>query len=134
MKWLIPLLLLANTAVADVATAVAIRGDVYANDVKISQGSALKVHDHIITNDKSFVVLQFVDGARVTVRPDSHFVIEEYSYLEGDDRGRFDLVSGGLRIVTGAIAKTDPDNYTLSTPVALMGVRGTEFSIQLMED
>jgi hypothetical protein len=32
------------------------------------------------------------------------------------------------------MAKTHPENYKVRTPVALMGVRGTEFSIQLCGD
>ena len=31
-------------------------------------------------------------------------------------------------------SKTNPENYKVRTPVALMGVRGTEFSIMLCGD
>jgi hypothetical protein len=119
---------------ADIATVVAIRGDVATQETVLAQGAGVNVGDTITSQDKSFAVLQFVDGAKVTIRPDSSLVIEEYSYLEGDkDNAKLNLLSGGLRIVTGAMAKTSPDDYTLETPVALMGVRGTEFSIQLMK-
>jgi hypothetical protein len=32
------------------------------------------------------------------------------------------------------MAKSNPENYKVRTPVALMGVRGTEFSIMLCGD
>jgi hypothetical protein len=119
---------------ADIATVVAIRGDVATQETVLAQGAGVNVGDTITSQDKSFAVLQFVDGAKVTVRPSSSLVIEEYSYLEGGkDNAKLNLLSGGLRIVTGAMAKTNPDDYILETPVALMGVRGTEFSIQLMK-
>jgi len=132
-KLLLLLALLAFNVEADVAQVVALRGTVSANKIELKQGDYVDVGDRLVSGEKSFIILQFIDGARVTLRPDSEMYIEEYSYLEGDDKGRFDLVSGGLRIVTGAIAKSDPEQYVLSTPVALMGVRGTEFSIQLIE-
>jgi hypothetical protein len=75
-----------------------------------------------------------VDGAKVTLRPQSEMIIEEYSYMEDVDGGTLNLLSGGLRIVTGAIAKSNPENYYLNTPTALMGVRGTEFSVYLTQD
>ena len=50
------------------------------------------------------------------------------------DEATLSLVEGGLRVITGAMAKNNPENYKVKTPVALMGVRGTEFSIFLCGD
>ena len=49
-------------------------------------------------------------------------------------KATLNLVSGGLRVITGAMAKSNPENYKVRTPVALMGVRGTEFSVFLCGD
>lgn len=131
----IMLMLMLGTAQADpAAQVVVLRGEVTANDAALVQGSLINVGDKLVAGEKSFAVLQFSDGSSVTIRPDSVLFLEEYSYLEGDSKARLDLVQGGLRILTGAIAKKDPDAYTVSTPVALMGVRGTEFSIYLLPD
>jgi hypothetical protein len=101
----------------------------------LKQGDSVYVNDEILTSTRSFAVLQFTDGAKVTVRPDSKLVIENYLYAGNDnDEATLSLVSGGLRIITGAMAKTNPENYKVRTPVALMGVRGTEFSIMLCGD
>ena len=132
-KLLLTLLLAPSIASAQVATVVAIRGEVEVNGAQTTQGEWMDVGDKVEAKDRSFAVLQFTDGSKVTVRPSSVFVIENFSYMEGNDEARFALATGGLRIVTGAIAKSNPENYTLNTPVALMGVRGTEFSIQLTE-
>jgi hypothetical protein len=132
-KALALLAMMPSLAAAQVATAVAIRGEVMVNGQEIQQGAELDNGDRVVSTNQSFVVLQFTDGSKVTVRPMSEFTIDNYSYMEGEDEARFDLARGGLRIVTGAIAKSNPDNYTLNTPVALMGVRGTEFAIQLAD-
>ena len=118
---------------------VASRGEVIAlsngGSRELKQGDFIYVADEIMTSNRSFAVLQFEDGAKVTVRPDSTLIIEQYLYAgNDDDAATLNLVSGGLRVITGAMAKTNPENYKVRTPVALMGVRGTEFSIMLCGD
>lgn len=118
---------------------VASRGEVIAmsngGSRELKQGDFVYVNDEIMTSNRSFAVLQFTDGAKVTVRPDSTMIIEQYLYAGNDsDEATLNLVSGGLRVITGAMAKTNPENYKVRTPVALMGVRGTEFSIMLCGD
>ena len=132
-KLLLALLLLISTPVFADALVVAIRGNVLGDSIQLEQGSSVTVGETIITAEKSFVVLQFTDGSKVTVRPQTEMVIMAYEYMGENDQTELSLVSGGLRIVTGAIAKNDPDSYTLNTKTAVMGVRGTEFSIQVVE-
>jgi len=140
------LLLTAALAVSTVAVAqdssgmvVASRGEVIAlsngGSRELKQGDFIFVSDEIMTSNRSFAVLQFTDGAKVTVRPDTTLIIEQYLYAGNDsDEATLNLVEGGLRVITGAMAKTNPENYKVRTPVALMGVRGTEFSIMLCGD
>lgn len=121
------------------ATVVASRGTVSAvsdsTERVLQQGDSIFVSDQVATGERSFAVLQFVDGAKVTVRPNSVIVIEEYVYSGGnEDAATLSLVEGGLRVITGAMAKSHPENYKVRTPVALMGVRGTEFAVMLCGD
>mgnify|MGYP001819446871 FL=1 len=118
---------------------VASRGEVIAlsngGSRELKQGDFIYVNDEIITSNRSFAVLQFEDGAKVTVRPDSTMIIETYLYNgNAGDEATLNLVEGGLRVITGAMAKSNPENYKVRTPVALMGVRGTEFSVILCGD
>jgi len=129
----------ANAAEESSGMVVASRGEVSAaangSSRELKQGDFVYVNDEILTGARSFAVLQFTDGAKVTVRPDSRMLIETYLYAgNASDEATLNLVSGGLRVITGAMAKTNPENYKVRTPVALMGVRGTEFSIQLCGD
>lgn len=122
-----------------VGMVVASRGEVMAlsngGSRELKQGEFIYVSDEILTSNRSFAVLQFEDGAKVIVRPDSTLIIESYLYNgNGDDEATLSLVEGGLRVITGAMAKSNPENYKVKTPVALMGVRGTEFSIMLCGD
>jgi hypothetical protein len=137
------LALLATPAVAQqedsTGMVVASRGEVIAlsngGSRELKQGDFIYVNDEIITSNRSFAVLQFEDGAKVTVRPDSTMIIETYLYNgNAGDEATLNLVEGGLRVITGAMAKSNPENYKVRTPVALMGVRGTEFSVILCGD
>ena len=102
---------------------------------ELKQGDFIYVSDEIVTSNRSFAVVQFEDGAKVTVRPNTTLIIDSYLYNgDGDDEATLNLVEGGLRVITGALAKTNPDKYKVRTPVALMGVRGTEFSVMLCGD
>lgn len=128
------LLLFSTSLIASedyVGIVVASRGNVHNHDNEsISQGNFIYLNDVIITENRSFVVIQLTDGSKITVRPDSTLKIDSYAFNGTDgDQLNLDLIQGGLRIVSGSIAKTSPENYTINTPVALMGVRGTEFSI-----
>lgn len=134
-------LALSSVAVAQdsAGMVVASRGEVIAmtngGSRELKQGDFVYEKDEILTSNRSFAVLQFVDGAKVTVRPDSTLIIEQYLFNGNeDDAATLGLVSGGLRVITGAMAKSNPENYKVRTPVALMGVRGTEFSVMLCGD
>ena len=62
------------------AMLVASRGEVTATSADIerilTQGDPVFVEDQVTTGDKSFAILQFIDGAKVTVRPNSKIIIE----------------------------------------------------------
>jgi hypothetical protein len=116
-----------------IGTVVASRGvNATSEGRELMQGSFVYMNDTVITSDRAFVVIQFTDGTKLTVRPDSELILETYVYNStGEDEMRLNLISGGLRVISGAVAKNNPENFKLNTPVALMGVRGTEFSIML---
>ncbi|MGQ0657956.1 MAG: FecR family protein [Chromatiales bacterium] len=70
------------------------------------------------------------DGGFLAVRPNTAFRIDAYrAEGEGDDEGLFTLLEGAVRTVTGFIAKVNPDAYRISTPVATIGVRGTDYEV-----
>ncbi len=101
----------------------------------LKQGDDIFVNDRIVTADKSFVVLQFADGARVSLLSNSAMVIEKYHYNETEqDVATLSLEAGGLRIIAGAMATSNPGGYKVRTPVALMVVRGSEFAMMLCGD
>ena len=101
----------------------------------LKRGDFLYEHDEIIASERSFAVLQFVDGAKVSLRPDSILIIEQYQYASGgEDAATLSLVTGGMRVVVGAIASGQPGNYRIRIPLALLSIQGSEGSLTLCDD
>jgi hypothetical protein len=76
--------------------------------------------------------LRFTDGARISLQPNSQFRIDDYVFkgqADGSEKGAFSLLKGGLRTITGAIGRTNRENYQVGTAVATIGIRGTEYSV-----
>ncbi len=95
-------------------------------------GAAIYERDQIQTGIQSFVVIAFNDVTRVTVAPQSAFRVEEHEYKpEQPDESNsfFSFLQGGLRVVTGAIARLNQKAFRVATPTATIGVRGTGFDL-----
>lgn len=131
--WLAP-----AQAAETAGSVVAFKGQVEAIDAtgagrELRKADTVNVGDTVRTGAGSYVVVEFVDGARATVRPNSELRIDQYAYGTGDDSAVMNLVKGGLRAVTGSIAQDRPESYKVKTNVATLGVRGTEFALRLCE-
>lgn len=76
--------------------------------------------------------LRFSDGAQVSLQPQTQFRIDEYRFsgkADGSEKGFFSLLKGGLRTITGLVGRSNRDNYKVTTTVATIGIRGTEYSV-----
>ena len=70
-----------------------------------------------------------IDGAILTLGANSSLSINRYQHSDRDNSGsaRLELLKGVMRAVTGAIGKTKNRDFLVRTPVATIGVRGTDF-------
>lgn len=104
----------------------------------LEKSSAIYLHDTLITEKDAQAQIVFTDNSLMTFKPDTKFYIKNYEYeKKGDGKtvGRYvmDLVEGGFRTITGLIAKTNPNNYQVNTPVATIGVRGTDYTVVIKD-
>jgi len=110
-----------------------------AGDVKLVQpggaeraarkGVPVNVGDTLSTASGALAQLKMGDGAIVVVQPESRLTVAEFHYAgveDGTEKVRYRLERGGFRAVTGAIGHTHKKNYLIETPIAHMGVRGTD--------
>jgi hypothetical protein len=120
---------------------------------ELSRGDAVHVGETLSTGPNSFLNLRFADDSLMLLRPNSRLVVEAFSHPtvaqqteterpaaaaasapEGASRAFFRLLKGGLRAVTGAVGRDNPDNYRVTTPVATIGIRGTDFMADIVPD
>ncbi|HWK55591.1 MAG TPA: FecR domain-containing protein [Hyphomicrobiales bacterium] len=99
----------------------------------IAVGSTVKVGDRIQTRSNAHVHIRFVDQAMVSVRPFSELQVQRYDYRPEDPAAsvvKFKLLEGVTRAISGEAAESARQNFRLNTPVAAIGVRGTDFVVQ----
>ena len=96
-------------------------------------GDGVFVGDKIITGEDGFLRLHMIDNAKLDLRCYSIMVIEKYDLQSTNRRSILNLLQGSLRKVTGEIGKWTEDIYELKTPVASVGVRGTEYALRVFQ-
>ncbi|HET7765628.1 MAG TPA: FecR domain-containing protein [Burkholderiales bacterium] len=94
-----------------------------------AKGSPVSVGDTISTAKASVAQIKMGDGAIIVVQPESRLTVAEFTYAgkeDGSERAQFRLQQGGFRSITGAIGHSNKGNYMIETPIAHIGVRGTD--------
>lgn len=100
---------------------------------RLVKGSTLDAGDTVRTA-KGRAQIRFTDGGYTSLQPNTDFRIDDYHYdtkRKEESVGFFSLLKGGLRTITGAIGRVRKKAYQLRTPVATVGIRGTEYLAQL---
>ena len=98
------------------------------------KGAEVANGDTVRTGENGRAQLRFSDGALISLQPQTEFRVDEYQYsgkIDGQEKGFFSLLKGGLRTITGWVGRTNRENYKVSTGVATIGIRGTEYSAGL---
>ncbi|MDH5378561.1 MAG: FecR family protein, partial [Gammaproteobacteria bacterium] len=114
-------------AIFVLGTASLIKGD--GSEVMLTKGDAVNEGDTVSTSKNGQVQLRMSDGGLIAVRPASEFLITAYKHNGGaQDKSFFKLVKGSFRSLTGAIGKTNKQAYRVQTPVATIGIRGTDYT------
>jgi len=91
--------------------------------------------DLLSTESGGFAVVVFRDNSRITLQSDSRFQVEQYRYSEKKGGSSFfRLLRGGLRALSGLMAKRNQKSFKIGTPTAVVGVRGTAFDMRLCDD
>ena len=96
---------------------------------ELAKGDAVFQGDVIRSAPGSHAQLVMSDEALIAVRPESSLRLHTYRYQgreDGTERALVELLKGGLRSVTGAIGRTNKDNYQLRNGMHLVGIRGTD--------
>lgn len=97
------------------------------------KGLQVAAGERIMTRTGGYVHVRMRDGGLVAIRPDSVLDIQVFEYpVDHPEKGRvrYRLQQGVARSVTGAIGEANKEAFRMNTPVAAIGVRGTDFVTQ----
>jgi hypothetical protein len=99
---------------------------------KLERRSKIFAHDVIATDATSTGQIALTDTSVFSLDKATQFKIDDYKYKKDagatDNKTVMSLVKGGFRTITGGIPKENPNGYQVNTPVATIGVRGTQYS------
>jgi len=99
----------------------------------LKRGASIQVGDRIETSANGHVHVRFVDNGAVSVRPDSVLQVQAYRYAAQQpllNEVRLKVEQGTSRSISGAATEADKNRFRLNTPIAAIGVRGTDFIVQ----
>jgi hypothetical protein len=113
----------------DSASGSATIGRLGAQPRPLRAADQLNEGDLLTTGADSWVLLEMVDGATFTLRPNTRLRIDAYVYSETEaskNKSLLSLIQGAFRAVTGAIGTLNRPGYTITTATASVGIRGTD--------
>lgn len=101
---------------------------------RVEKGMTIPNNSTITTQAKSYAVLKFEDGTVILLKENTSFQVQAYSFnpkVPENANAVFNLVRGGLRLVTGLVTSRNREALRVATPLATIGIHGTEFTAEL---
>ena len=94
----------------------------------LAPNSAVFLNETVATGETARLEVTFTDNTRLTLGEKAKLTLDNYVFDSAARRGtiKFGLV-GAFRFVSGQVSKLASADVSVTTPVAVVGIRGTEF-------
>lgn len=136
--WLCAVTMACTAHAADLAgTVKSVKGQAHierGNErINVAVGTALQAKDKLLSGPDSSVGITLRDSTLLTAGPNSTIELSQYAFDRNTNAGHMDTTvrRGTLAVVSGQIAKNNPDQVVFRTSTVTLGVRGTEFIIDV---
>ncbi len=117
---------------ADAGHVVFVVGKVQIGSQPALLGNVVQEGDEITTGSDGYVYLKTIDNGFLILRPASRARIITYKVDRQnptETKIKLELVEGVARSISGQAVKSARQNFRFNTPVAAIGVRGTDFTV-----
>lgn len=97
-----------------------------------AEGQPVQEGQMLVTGKDGFIYVKTIDNGLFILRPNTRARIVSYHIDSGNPtntRIKLDLLSGVARSRSGSAVKLARQNFRFNTPVAAIGVRGTDFTV-----
>lgn len=102
--------------------------------IQVMTGSTIQSGDEIRTGYPAQVMVDMADGSKLALPYNTTFKVDKFAQSSAGGSAIFSLLKGAFRTVSGLIGKGSGDEYQMNTPVATMGIRGTDYSAVMKVD
>ena len=98
-------------------------------------GDAVQNADKVVTGADSAVGITLRDNTRLSAGPNSVLALDKFSFDSTTHAGELNasVKKGSLSVISGKLAAASPESVSFRTPSATLGVRGTEFVIEVAD-
>jgi hypothetical protein len=123
----------AQTVASGIAKIVT--GDVRISDAQgervLKSGDAVFENTRLIAGKQSSASVVLRDGTTLVLSENSQFNIQSFSFDATTQNGGMliNVLQGSMRMLTGLIAKINPDAIQVKTKTLSVGIRGTDFIV-----
>ncbi|MDD5480595.1 FecR family protein [Rhodoferax sp.] len=89
--------------------------------------------DKIVTGRQGSAALTLKDGTVVMLGPNTNLALADVKFDTTTQEGSvlLHLTQGTIRVVTGWLGKLHPEQVKVITPTTVVGVRGTDFIVEV---
>ena len=103
--------------------------------LKAKKKFKVKAGDRVVTGKKDQVFIRMIDKSKMIIRPGSEVLLKDLVYeKKPTDKQETSVLKGGIRAVSGQIAKNNRDNVKFSAGTATIGIRGTDIEVAMIGD
>jgi hypothetical protein len=101
----------------------------------VQPGATLLASDRVVTGADGSVGITLRDETLLAVGPNSNVWLEKYAFDPTSHEGVLNATvkRGTLGVISGKLSKQSPGAVQFRTPTSILGVRGTEFVIDVKD-
>ncbi|MTI11441.1 FecR family protein [Curvivirga aplysinae] len=127
----------------DAGQTIVVYLNAFADEKQLEVNNQIKVGQVLTTKSNARLHARMVDDTVLMLGENATFKIDELAFNDTQATASFNILSGAFRMVSGKLTKRPNNQVTLTTPIATIGIRGTDFwgivkkdslSIALLDD
>jgi hypothetical protein len=104
-------------------------------DVVAKVGDPVQEQDRVVVPPGGSIGISMSDETLLSIGSNSTVVISKYNFNPVTREGQVEtsILKGSFRFVSGLIARLNPGAIKISTPSATIGIRGTDFIVEVTD-
>ena len=98
--------------------------------IPLALKGSIELHDTIVSDATGKAQIIFADDSTVTIGNNARLSMEAFAASGSKPVFKARLGQGLARIITGKVVEQNPDGFSIATPEATVGIRGTVLAVR----